>query len=158
MAVVEVARNLVGPGATVRLHAVLEHLAQGDHQLPGSFVAGDVRPVDERTEVAHNQVVAGLDGRFGAVAPLGRLHLGNKGLGQGQHSFRARLRPSLFTGSFPFEMQCRTDGGNAATQELLGDSALFGRQSLQHGVAVHVAGAEPALARRRCAVAVRLDI
>jgi hypothetical protein len=42
VALVEVARNLVGPGTPVCFDPVFERLAQNYHQAPGSFVTGDV--------------------------------------------------------------------------------------------------------------------
>jgi hypothetical protein len=113
--IVEVDSDLVGPRHAVCFDPALQHLAQGDHHIPGCFVTSDVRTVDQRTQVAHHEVVAGFDGSLGAVAPFGRLDLGHEGLGQRQHPFGARLRSPFVPGFFPLEMERGTNGGYPAS-------------------------------------------
>ena len=149
MAVVEVDSDLGGPRHPVRLDPVLQHLAQGDHQIPRGLVTSHVRPVDQRAQVAHHEVVAGFDRSLGPVAPFGRLHLGDERLGQRQYTLGAWLRSPFVPGLFPLEMERGAHGGYPASQELLGDGLLLGGQPFQHGIAVRVAWAQASLTLRR---------
>jgi hypothetical protein len=146
---VEVFRHLVRPGRPVGFDAALEQFPERDYEIARRFVPRPVGPADERAQVTHDEVVAQLDGRFGPIAPLGRLHARNERFRQGQDTFGARLRPALFTRPFTFEVQGRAHRRDAPPQQLLSYGLLLDGQAFEHGIAVGVSRVEPLLPRLR---------
>ncbi len=158
-ALVERSRHVGDPLLPLFLDPALERLAKGAGEDPAVVIAGGVGAGHDRAEVAQRYLVDDLGRRFGPIAPLGCLQLGEKLLGHGHEGTGLDLGLALLAQTGVLGVDGLAHGRDAAPKDLLGDGALLGSKRLHDGGAVGVGRSEPLglgcrLGRLRLATAV----